>query len=80
MLLHALNNQGMAVTGCEMNRAVAAVGVKKLAINIRTAPFDNLSAPEQNFDLVISFHTLEHMCFPPERRNFDRGALRQRGE
>jgi SAM-dependent methyltransferase len=64
MLLHALKKHGMTVAGCEMNRAVAAQGVKNLGVDIRTEPFENLGLPEKNCDLVISFHTLEHMRFP----------------
>ena len=64
MLLHALQKRGMKVAGCEMNRAVAAQGMKNLGVDIRTEPFENLELPEKNCDLVISFHTLEHMRFP----------------
>jgi SAM-dependent methyltransferase len=64
MLLHALKKRGMTVAGCEMNRAVAAQGVNNLGVDIRTEPFENLDLPENNCDLVISFHTLEHMRFP----------------
>jgi tetratricopeptide (TPR) repeat protein len=64
MLLHALKKLGMTVAGCEMNRAVATQGVKNLGIDIRTEPFENLNLKEKNCDLVISFHTLEHMRFP----------------
>ena len=64
MLLHALKKCGMTVAGCEMNRAVAAEGVKNLGVDIHTEPFEKLTLPENNYDLVISFHTLEHMRFP----------------
>ena len=64
MLLHALEKCGMKVAGCEMNRAVAAKGVENPGVDIRTKPFENLELQEKNCDLVISFHTLEHMRFP----------------
>ena len=64
MLLHALKNRGMNVGGCEMNRAVADEGVKGLGVDIRTEQFEDLILPEESHDLVISFHTLEHMRFP----------------
>ena len=49
-----------------MNRAVAAQGVKNLRVYIRTAPFESLALPESDCDLVISFHTREHMRFPEQ--------------
>lgn len=64
MLLHSLKKRGMTVAGCEMNRAVAAKGVKNLGVDICTEPFENLDLPDKNCDLVISFHTVEHMRFP----------------
>ena len=64
MLLHALQKRGMRVGGCEMNRAVAAQGMKTLGVDIRTEPFETLALPRHDCDLVISFHTLEHMRFP----------------
>jgi 2-polyprenyl-3-methyl-5-hydroxy-6-metoxy-1,4-benzoquinol methylase len=47
-----------------MNRAVADEGVKGLGVDIRTEQFEDLILPEESHDLVISFHTLEHMRFP----------------
>ena len=66
MLLHALRKRGMTVAGCEMNRAVAAEGMKHLGVDIRTEPFESLVLPERHCDLVISFHTLEHMRYPEQ--------------
>jgi SAM-dependent methyltransferase len=64
MLLHELRKRGMEVMGCEMNQAVAAEGAKALGVDILTAPFENLELPPKNFDLVMSFHTLEHLRDP----------------
>ena len=66
MLLHALGKKGIAVSGCEMNRAVAREGMGQLGVQILTDPFENLELPQSHFDLVMSFHTLEHMRFPAE--------------
>ena len=66
MLLHALGKKGIAVSGCEMNRAVAREGMGQLGVQILTDPFENLELPRSHFDLVMSFHTLEHMRFPTE--------------
>jgi SAM-dependent methyltransferase len=66
MLLHALGKKGIAVSGCEMNRAVAQEGMRQLGVEILTDPFEKLELPQSHFDLVMSFHTLEHMRFPAE--------------
>lgn len=66
MLLHALGKKGIAASGCEMNRAVAREGMQQLGVNILTDPFENLELPQSHFDLVMSFHTLEHLRFPAE--------------
>jgi SAM-dependent methyltransferase len=66
MLLHALGKKGIAAIGCEMNRAVAREGMGQLGVNILTDPFENLELPQSHFDLVMSFHTLEHLRFPAE--------------
>lgn len=64
MLLRELSKRGLEVLGCEMNRVVAAEGIKTLGVNILTAPFETIELPAKNFDLVISFHTLEHLRDP----------------
>ncbi len=64
MLLHELRKRGMEVMGCEMNRAVATEGVKDLGIDILTTPFENIELTAKSFDLVMSFHTLEHLRNP----------------
>ena len=64
--LHALRKRGMTVVGCEMNSAVATEGMKNLDVDIRTEPFESLVLPERHCDLVISFHTLEHMRYPEQ--------------
>jgi rubredoxin len=66
MLLYALGKKGIAASGCEMNRAVAQEGMRHLGVQILTDPFENLELPQSHFDLVMSFHTLEHMRFPAE--------------
>jgi hypothetical protein len=36
----------------------------KLGVPILTQPFEDVDFGAQVFDLVMSFHTLEHMRFP----------------
>lgn len=64
MLLHELGKRGMEATGCEVNRPVAAEGMKALGVDIITAPFEEIELPAKHFDLVMSFHTLEHLRDP----------------
>jgi SAM-dependent methyltransferase len=64
MLLHQLSKCGFEVAGCEMNREVAAQGQKNLGVKILTEPFEETALTPQSFDLVMSFHTLEHMRHP----------------
>jgi 2-polyprenyl-3-methyl-5-hydroxy-6-metoxy-1,4-benzoquinol methylase len=64
MLLRELAKHGHNAIGCEMNRAVAVQGIQNLSVEILTDPFEELELPTQTFDLVISFHTLEHMRRP----------------
>ena len=64
MLLRELGKRGMEVAGCEMNHAVAAQGMAKLGVPILTQPFEDVDFGAQVFDLVMSFHTLEHMRYP----------------
>lgn len=64
MLLHHLRKQGMEVAECEMNRAVAQKGTQAFGIRIILAPFKIIELPHDHFDLVISFHTLEHLRDP----------------
>jgi SAM-dependent methyltransferase/tetratricopeptide (TPR) repeat protein len=64
MLLHEMSKRGFNVTGCEMNQAVATQGAKSLGVTIFTEPFEKLDRLEQGFDLIMSFHTLEHMRNP----------------
>jgi SAM-dependent methyltransferase len=49
-----------------MNRAVAQEGMRQLGVQILTDAFEKLELPQNHFDLVMSFHTLEHMRFPVE--------------
>lgn len=79
MVLHTLKKRGMEVAGCEMNRAVATQGMKKLGIKIHTDPFENLGFPNHQYDLVMSFHTLEHMRFPVQVIEKIAGMLRPEG-
>jgi 2-polyprenyl-3-methyl-5-hydroxy-6-metoxy-1,4-benzoquinol methylase len=79
ILLHELGKRGLQASGCEMNVAVAEQGIRQLGANILTAPFETLALPARHFDLVMAFHTLEHMRFPVEVLAKAAGMLRADG-
>lgn len=64
MILHELGRLGHEALGSEMNASIAQEGMRQLGVNILTQPFEDLDLPAGEFDIVMSFHTLEHMCAP----------------
>jgi SAM-dependent methyltransferase len=72
MLLHELKKLGHEVLGCEMNPAIADKGRTQLGVDIRAAMFEDLDLPWHSYDVVMSFHTIEHVKSP--RGIFERAA------
>ncbi len=66
MLLKKLGECGHNARGCEMNKPVAEQGIQRLGVDIDISTFEEASLPKQYYDLVISFHTLEHLKSPRE--------------
>ncbi|MBI5095883.1 MAG: class I SAM-dependent methyltransferase [Candidatus Hydrogenedentes bacterium] len=64
MVLHELHMRGHEVMGCEMNPEISEEGRKQLGVDIRTAMFEDLELPRASFDVVMSFHTIEHVKSP----------------
>ncbi len=79
MLLHELGKRGIEASGCEMNVVVAKEGIRQLGASILTVPFEKIELPPRHFDLVMSFHTLEHMRFPIEVFRKAADILREEG-
>jgi SAM-dependent methyltransferase/tetratricopeptide (TPR) repeat protein len=79
MLLHELRTQGMLVQGCEVNRAVAEAGMKQLGVDILTQPFESLDLPVRSYDLIVAFHTLEHLKYPAKVLEKSAEILRPEG-
>jgi len=79
MLLYELKRLGHHVRGCEMNHAIAEAGSAALDVDIENQAFEAMALPDDCFDAVISFHTLEHVRSP--RSVFDKivKALRPSG-
>lgn len=64
MLLNELTSRGHHAEGCEMNPSIVAMGREKLGVTIHNCAFEDLDPPDEAFDGVISFHTLEHLNDP----------------
>lgn len=64
MILHVLSKAGHETSGSEMNPLVAQGGIDALGVKIYPDLFENIDLPKDHFDIIMSFHTLEHMCSP----------------
>jgi len=65
MLLYALKQRGYQVMGNEIG-AVADEASKELGIEISRLPIEEFSKSGEKFDLIMSFHVLEHLRDPRE--------------
>ena len=61
MLLAELGKHGHEATGCECNRETAELGIKTLGVEIMIGLFNDFSFPSTYYDVVASFHTIEHI-------------------
>lgn len=61
ILLRHLQDSGHLAIGCECNLPTAYAGIKALGADIRIGLFGDLSLPLDHFDVVASFHTIEHI-------------------
>ena len=64
MLLSELARLGHLASGCEMNAEIVEEGAKKLGVDVMPAMFEDLDLPAAHYDLVLSFHTIEHTRYP----------------
>jgi 2-polyprenyl-3-methyl-5-hydroxy-6-metoxy-1,4-benzoquinol methylase len=64
MLLKALAEKGHEAEGCELNDAIAGFGRREIDAPIITGMFEELSLPADHYDLIVSYHTLEHLRSP----------------
>lgn len=61
ILLRELQERGHEALGCEMNKPTAEAGMKALGVKIETDLFEDLKLKPAYYDLVMSFHTVEHL-------------------
>jgi len=63
MLLYMLKQRGFDVLGNEVNPTITQAAQKTLGITILTDSIEKLKI-EKRFDLIMSFHVLEHLVDP----------------
>lgn len=61
ILLRELNTMGHHAEGSEMNIPTAQAGMDALNVTIYTDIFENLTLTPHSQDVVLSFHTIEHI-------------------
>ena len=65
MLLKEIRDKYKAnVAGCEINAQIANAGIGVLGIPIMKGSFESITINPNAYDLIISYHTLEHMVSP----------------
>jgi len=64
VLLDALRKRGHRAEGCETNRAVAAFGRRELGVDIIDEPFESAPVDLAAYDVIVSYHTFEHLSDP----------------
>lgn len=62
MLLRALRDLGHEARGCECNGPTALEGMRSLGIDIDIGLFEDLAVAVGHYDVVLSFHTVEHLA------------------
>lgn len=64
ILVAHLQACGHRVSGCDINRDIVAQGADALDIDIVAGWFEGLALPSNSYDVVLAFHTLEHLVDP----------------
>ncbi len=64
VLLGVLRKRGHRAEGCETNRVVAAFGRRELGVDIIDEPFESAPVDLAAYDVVVSYHTFEHLSDP----------------
>lgn len=79
MLLHHLNKMGHEACGCEINEEIAAIGRQANGVEIHSGSFETLDLEKAAYDLIISFHTVEHLIDVKTVFSKIQGLLRPEG-
>jgi len=78
-LLEYLKQQGHRVWGCDVNTELAAIGSRTFGVDIRGGTLAEAGFEAESFDLVIAFHTVEHLADPVADLLLCRDLLRPGG-
>lgn len=63
-VLSVLSERGHRIVGCDVNAQVAQAGREHFGIDIRIGSIETCGFEPESFDLIYSFHTLEHLRDP----------------
>lgn len=64
VLLYELKKLGHKVKGCEVNKPALEIGIKEFGLEIVSKDIDTQPFSQNSFDLIYSFHVLEHLIDP----------------
>lgn len=62
--LYSASKAGYMVKGVELSEDAAEYGKKEFGLDIEVKPFEELRFPEDHFDVVTLWQTLEHVAHP----------------
>jgi SAM-dependent methyltransferase len=78
-VLDGLAKLGHHVSGCDVNAGVTQIGRACFGLDIREGTIETCSFSPGSFDLVYSFHTLEHLRDPVRNLAATKALLRPGG-
>lgn len=78
-VLDGLAKLGHRVVGCDVNAGVARAGREHFGIDIRVGSIETCGFAPRSFDLVFSFHTLEHLRDPVRNLAATKATLKPGG-
>eukprot|EP01022_Parablepharisma_sp_SALTPOND_P034224 TRINITY_DN90969_c0_g1_i1.p1 TRINITY_DN90969_c0_g1~~TRINITY_DN90969_c0_g1_i1.p1 ORF type:complete len:376 (+),score=28.40 TRINITY_DN90969_c0_g1_i1:1260-2387(+) len=79
VLLLELKKRGHRVKGCEVNKPALEIGIKEFGLEIVSEDINTKPFPQSSFDLIYSFHVLEHLIDPKASLQACKEMLRNDG-
>jgi SAM-dependent methyltransferase len=78
--LHLLRSRVARVEGIELHRGYSAFARNELGITVHDRPLEEIGLPDEQFDRIFIWHTLEHLRDPQRVLREVRRLLRAGGE
>lgn len=78
-VVSVLSERGHRAIGCDVNAPVARAGRKHFGVDIRIGTIENCDFKPKSFDLIYSFHTLEHLRDPVRNLAATKALLKHGG-